>query len=268
MTARGGRSAAVALMGALGFRSASGQAVPNRATAYLTATEVVDARAVWVNPGGLGARHDASVHFDLTVRQPGAKGQLGQLTAGFNARGLSFGYQRDILPGGLRGHTYRLGLGGVSNRLALGTAVALYRGGTGGVGWDFGTRYEIGPRMTIGGVVRNVGRPTVRGVREEVAFVPAATVRPGDLLEVSIQASLGSDSVRSYALAARATLPGRRGVALFGRIDADGSLRRRAFAFGVSVGRADQVGLVGTAPRDFSEIDAASLFGVSTRGPR
>lgn len=268
MTVRRGRSAAVVLMVALGFREGEGQAVANRTTAYLTATEVVDARAVWVNPGGLGARHEASVHFDLTVRQPGAKGQLGQLTASFNARGLSFGYQRDILPGGLRGHTYRVGLGGVSNRLALGTAVALYRGGTGGVGWDFGTRYEMGPRVTIGGVVRNVGRPTVRGVREEVAFVPAATVRPGDLLAVSLQARLGSDSVRSYALAARATLPGRRGIALFGRVDTNGSLRRRAFAVGFSVGRADQVGLVGTAPGDFSKIDAASLFGISTRGPR
>lgn len=261
-------SAAIAVALVAGVRAAGAQAVPNRTTGYLIATDVSDARAVWVNPAGLAARHEASVHLDLTVRHPGGRGQLGQVTAGFNTRGLSFGYQRDNLPGGIHGHTYRLGLAGGYNRLAAGAAVALYRGGTTGIAWDLGTRYEVAPRISLGAVVRNLGRPVVRGVRQDVAFVPATTVwLAGDLLAVSLQGSLGSATVRGYALAVRAELPGRAGLGLIGRVDTDGSWRRRAFVFGLSVGHADQVGLVGSAPGDFSQVDAASLYGVSSRIP-
>src|SRR2546425_9566772 len=42
---------------------------------------------------------------DVTVGDPGAAGRLRQLSLGFNSRGLSFGYQRDVFDGGLRGHT-------------------------------------------------------------------------------------------------------------------------------------------------------------------
>ena len=245
------------------------QAVPNRATAYLTVTDVTDARALWVNPAGLAARHEASVHLDLTVRQPGGRGQLGQIATGFNARGLSFGYQRDNFSGGLRGHTYRLGVAGAYNRLAAGMAIAAYRGGTKGTAWDVGARYEWGPQVAFGAVVRNIGRPTVRGVREDVTFVPATTIRViGDLLAVSVQAALGPAWTRGYTLEARAQLPGRAGFGLMARIDTDRSWRRRALVFGFSAGRADRVGLVASTPGDFSQVDAASVYGVSSRIPR
>jgi hypothetical protein len=245
------------------------QAVPNRATAYLTTTDVADARALWVNPAGLAARHEASVHLDFTVRQPGGRGQLGQITAGFNARGLSFGYQRDNFPGGLHGHTYRLGLAGAYNRLAAGMALVAYRGGTKGTAWDLGARYVWRPQIAFGAVIRNIGRPTVRGVREDVTFVPATTIRiMGDLLAVSVQAALGPASTHGYTLEARAQLPGRAGLGLIGRIDTDRSWRRRALVFGLSAGRGDRVGLVGSTPGDFSQVDAASVYGVSSRIPR
>jgi len=264
-----GPTAAIVLLLAAGAQLAGAQAVPNRATSYLTATDVADARALWVNPAGLGARHEASVHLDLTVRQPGALGQLSQVTAGFNTRGLSFGYQRDNLPSGVHGHTFRLGVAGGYQRVAGGTAIAMYRGGTKGTSWDVGIRYELAAQVSIGAVVRNIGQPTVRGVRQDVAFVPATTLRAGgDFLALSLQASLGSSAVRGYALAARATLPGLLGLGVIGRIDIDGSWRRRGFAFGLSVGRSDQVGVVGSAPGDFAEVDAASLYGVSSRVPR
>lgn len=261
-------AAAIVLVLAAAARAASAQAVPNRATVYLTASDVSDARALWVNPAGLAARHEASVHLDLTVRQPGGRGQLGQLTTTFNARGLSFGYQRDNLPSGIHGHTYRLGLAGGYHRLAVGTAIALYRGGTTGTTWDIGIRYEVGPPLSLGAAVLNLGRPVVRGVRQEVAFVPAATARlSGQLLAVSVQGRFGSATVRGYALALRTELPGRAGLGLIARIDTDGSMRRQAFALGISVGRGDRVGLVGTAPGDVSQVDAVSLYGVSSRIP-
>jgi hypothetical protein len=265
-----GRATAIAALAgfALFAPSLPAQAVPNRATGYLTAADVSDARALWVNPAGLATHHEASIHLDLTVRQPGARGQLGQITTGFNARGLSFGYQRDNLPSGIHGHTYRLGLAGAYNRLAAGMAITAYRGGTKGTAWDVGARYDWRPQVSFGGAIRNLGRPTVRGVREDVTFVPATTIRmAGELLAVSLQATLGPAATRGYTLEARAQLPGRAGVGLLGRVDADRSWRRRALVFGLSVGRLDQVGLVGSTPGDFSQIDAASLYGVSSRVP-
>jgi hypothetical protein len=249
--------------------SLAAQAVPNRATGYLAVTDVADARALWVNPAGLATHYEASVHLDLTVRQPGGRGRLGQITAGFNTRGLSFGYQRDNLSGGIHGHTYRLGLAGGYDRLSAGMAITAYRGGTKGTAWDVGARYDWRPQVSFGGVVRNLGRPTVRGVREDVTFVPATTIRMiGNLFAVSVQATLGPAATRGYMLEVGAQLPGHAGFGLIGRIDTDASWRRRALVLGFSVGRGDRVGLVGSTPGDFSQVDAASLYGVSSRLPR
>src|SRR5207247_2330363 len=115
------------------------QVAPNNATLYLHPTDVSDARALWVNPAGLGHFPEASVHLDLTVGDPGAKGQLRQLTLGLNSRGLSLGYQRDLFSSGRRGHTYKLGYAAGRGGLAAGFATALYRGGTSGTGWDVGS---------------------------------------------------------------------------------------------------------------------------------
>lgn len=269
MTAPRGRAGVLLLTLGCGLRTAAAQAVPNSAESYLTVADVSDARALWVNPAGLGARHEASIHLDLTIRQPGSRGQLGQVTAAFNTRGLSFGYQRDNLVSGVHGHTFRFGLAGGYHRLAAGMAIAMYRGGTKGTAWDVGTRYELTPQVSLGAVVKNIGQPSVRGVRQDLAFIPAATVRlGGDLLAVSLQASLGNAPVRGYTLAARVSVPSRLGIGVLGRVDADGSWHRRAFAFGLSIGLADQVGVVGSAPGDFGRVDAASLYGVSSRVPR
>ena len=78
---------------------------------------------------------------------PGGDARLRQLTFGFNSRGLSFGYQRDVFAGGARGHTYRLGLGAGRAGLAAGLATAIYRGNTKGTGWDFGVVYQPGARI-------------------------------------------------------------------------------------------------------------------------
>lgn len=248
---------------------AHAQVAPNRATSYLVATDVSDARALWVNPAGLGVRPEASVMLDLTVVQPGATGRLGQATAGFNARGLSFGYQRDNFPSGIHGHTYKLGFAGGARGFSAGIGVALYRGGNGGTGWDMGLRYDWLSTVTIGGVIRNIGQPTVRGVRQDVTAVPAVTLRPfGSTLTLSAEASLTSPSAnRGYALEAMAQWP-TPAVGLLARYDTDGSLHRRALWFGLSIGTRDRVGLVGSMPGDAARIDAMDLYGVSSRTPK
>ncbi len=261
-------SAATALAVALAG-VARAQVVPNRAASYLVATDVSDARALWVNPAGPGARPEASVMLDLTVVQPGSTGRLGQLTAGFNARGLSFGYQRDNFSSGVHGHTYRLGLASGSGGFSGGVALALYRGATGGTGWDMGVRFEWLPAITIGGVVRNIGQPTVRGVRQDATAVPAVTVRPfGSILALSAQASFASTAAaRGYSAEAAALWPRSPSVGLLARYDTDGSLHRRELLFGLSIGARDRVGVVGSTPGDASRIDALSLYGVSSRTP-
>ncbi|MBI1966949.1 MAG: hypothetical protein HYS40_03070 [Gemmatimonadetes bacterium] len=209
---------------------------------------------------------EASVHFDLTVGEPGARGRLQQLTAGFNSRGLSFGYQRDIFDGDTTGHTYRLGLAGASGGLALGFAAAYYRGATKAAGWDIGAVYTVGPRLTVGGVLANIGQPVVRGLHQRAALLAGATLTPfGPSAAFSATGRATSEDVVGYVFTARWTWGWRRPVGLLARLDTDGRLRRGAFAFGLSVGGRDVVGAVATTPGDLSGVDAASLYGVAAR---
>ncbi len=265
------RRAPAAVLLALAFAGmARAQGVTNRAAAYLVPTNVSDARALWVNPAGLAARPEASVMLDLTVVQPGAAGRLGQVTAGFNARGLSFGYQRDILSGGIRGHTYKLGLAGNYGGFSGGVGIAFHGGVHQGTAWDLGVRYDRLATVTVGGVIRNIGRPRIFGVRQATSLVPAATLRPfGEVLALSAQASFASDTnARGYSVEAEALWPRSPRVGVLARFDTDGSLHRRALLFGLSIGTRDRVGTVGSTPGDFSKLDAVNAYGVSSRTPR
>ena len=244
------------------------QVAPNNATLYLHPTDVSDARALWVNPAGLGHFPEASVHLDLTVGDPGAKGQLRQLTLGVNSRGLSLGYQRDLFSSGRRGHTYKLGYAAGRGGLAAGFATALYRGGTSGTGWDVGILYDWTPALSIGGVIQNIGQPVVRDSTLRLTYVPSATLQlAGRRVVLSALSRLTSDGVAGYGFGLRGTL--RAGtslpIGLLARLDTDRSLHRGGFAFGFSLGAADMAGLVATTPADVNGIDALSLYGVSTR---
>ena len=251
--------------------SASGalaQVVPNTAALYLNPTDVSDARALWVNPAGLGHFPEASVHLDLTVGDPGAKGQLRQLTFGLNSRGLSLGYQRDLFGSGGRGHTYRLGYAFGRGGLAAGFATVLYRGGTSSTGWDMGILYDWTRFLTVGGVIQNIGQPVVRDSTLHITYVPSATLRlAGQRVAFSALSRLTSDGVAGYAFALRGTLRPATSlpIGLLARLDTDRSLHRSGLAFGVSLGGEDTAGLVARTPGDASRIDALSLYGVSTR---
>jgi len=249
----------------LGAATVAAQAVPNRATAYLHPTDVIDARAIWVNPAGLAGLTMASVYLDLTVGQPGGRGRLRQLSGGFDSRGFAFSYQRDILDGGGRGHTYKVGLGGGNGPLAAGFGMALYRGDTKGTGWDLGLRYVPSRALRVGGAILNIGEPSVRGVKLPVTFVPGASFEPfGPRAVLSAHARVTTGAVQGYAVGARASL-GLVGALL--RLDTDRAFRRSAFAIGLSIGGPDRLGMVASTPGDLSAIDAFSLYGVSLRSP-
>ena len=244
------------------------QVAPNRSTLYLHPTEVTDARALWVNPAGLGLFPEASLNLDVTVGDPGSRGRLRQYTLGLNSRGLSLGYQRDLFDGGVRGSTLRIGAAAGHKGLAAGAALALYRGGTSSSGWDLGVLYAWTPDLSVGGVIHDIGEPRVRGILLPVTYVPSATIqlfRHGASL--SALGRFTSGGVLGYAFGMRArlrqamTLP----VGLSARIDTDRSFHRAGFAFGFSLGGPDVAGVVATTPGDVSRIDALSLYGVSTR---
>jgi hypothetical protein len=257
---------ALALCGAM-RDAARAQVAQNRATTYLPATDVGDVRALWVNPGGLVARPEAAVLLDLTVRAPGSGGRLAQVSAGFNARGLAFGYQRDNFTNGIHGHTYRFGLGGAARSFTFGAALALYRGATSGTGWDFGILYNWRPELTIGGVVRNVGKPTVRGVTLEPTYVPAITARPlADRLALTAQAEAVSSTILGFAFEARAALPSPA-VSVLLRVDTDRSLQRRLLVLGIAIGGGNGVGLVGSSPGGGAQQNVLSAYGIATRVP-
>ncbi len=231
------------------------QVAPNRATAYLFTTDVRDARAIWVNPAGLGVLRDASIYAEASVGDPGSKGKLRQINAGFNARGLSFGYQHDVLDDGLRGNTYRFGVAGGSGGLALGADIARYAGsGAKATGWDIGVTYVALPP------------PVVRGIQQPFTFVPGLTWRPSGAFSVSADARITTDSVGSYSFGL-SWKSGMQGwpLALIARLDTDRDLRRGAFAFGLSLGARDQFGLVMTTPGNAASIDQASVYGLSSR---
>ena len=268
----GRRWLAQAALSALLSANLTAQLAPNRATAYLHPTDVRDARAVWVNPAGLGVTREASVYAELAVSEPGARGRLRQIDAGFNARGLSFAYQRDLFDGGARGHTYRVGLGGSADNLAAGLAVARY-GGTNTAsttGWDVGVLYVWRPSVAVGGVVANIGQPSVRGVEQRLTFVPSVTWRAlGPASAVSAHARVTPDSVAGYSfgLAWLATGGAAGGRRVLVRLETDGGLRRGAFSFGFSIGGVDRVGVVASTPGDVSSLETVSLYGVSSREP-
>src|SRR5207237_708949 len=191
------------------------------------------------------------VNLGLTVGAPGPAGLLRQLTLGLSARGLSFGYQRDVFDPGGRGHTYRIGYAAGRAGLAVGFATALYRGGTSSSGWDLGILYDWRPSLSLGGVIENVGRPSVRGTTLPVTYVPSATLRLFEArAAVSADGRFTSGSVLGYAFGLRASLGAttRAPVGLLARLNTDGALRRAGLAFGVSLGSQDLAGLVAAAP--------------------
>src|SRR3989441_2349656 len=134
---------------------------------------------------------------DVTVGDPGAAGRLRQLTLGFNSRGLSFGYQRDVFDGGLRGHTYRTGLAGTYHGLGVGIAATLYRGAASGTGWDLGLTYPLQPTLAAAAVITNIGQPTIRGVRLATTYIPGLSWRPlGPRAALSAHARFSTDTTQ------------------------------------------------------------------------
>ena len=259
------RRCAIGVVALLLPAGSGAQVAVNRSTTYLMPSDVQDARAIWVNPAGLGVQQQASIYFDLTAADPGALGQLRQLNLGFNARGLSFAYQRDQFSGGDRGNTYKVGFGVGEGRLAVGAAAALYRGDAKGTGWDLGASLKAASPLVLALVIGNIGQPSIRGVDLRVRYTASATWQLATGFAVAGLAAANPSGLQGFGLAAHAAFNTGLPLALVGRLDTDQRFRRQQFALGISIGGANQLALVATAPGDVSSVNDLTLVGVATR---
>jgi hypothetical protein len=125
--------------------------------------------------------------------------------------------------------------------------------------------FRVGGGVILGATAANIGEPVVRGLRQEFAFIPGATLTPfGPALELSAQGRLAGDA-EAYSVGARWQPPLPFRGALLVRLDADGDLRATGFAFGLAIGGPDQAGVVLTTPHDLANVEATSVYGVATR---
>lgn len=258
--------------------SLAGQgAVPNRSQDIFFGPDVLDARALWVNPAALGIVPSASVMAELTLLRPFAdESRVGQWTLGLSSRGFSFGYQHDELGNDQSRDTYRFGFGGGLPPLSVGASVAMHRGVGKGLSWDIGAVYQASRYLSLSGVLANIGQPDLGPTKEdELPFTirPAATLTVGSgIVVLSGGASITSDSLTSVGAGVQLRpLPGVPFTAL-ARIDAIGkSLNAGRITFAVSWGVRGIIQGALSAPEDLGRTDVASLTGVAIQpigGPR
>jgi hypothetical protein len=228
---------------------------------------VQDARAIWVTPAGLSVRQEASVYFDITVANPGALGQLRQINAGFNARGLAFAYQRDQFSGGTSGGTYKLAFSTGEGSTAVGLGTTWYRGGTKGTGFDVGATWKGSGALRVAGVIANIGQPSVRGLVQRIRYTASASVQVIPGFGVGALSAANPSGFQAFAADLRAALNPGFPLGFVARIDTDQKLRRTQVALGISIGGSNQMGLVATTPGNASSINDVTLYGLASQVP-
>ena len=208
------------------------------------------------------------MYFDLTVTNPGSLGQLRQLNAGFNARGLAFAYQRDQFSGGTNAGTYKLAFGTGEGPLAVGFGTTWYRGGTKGTGFDLGVDYRLSSPLTVAGVIANIGQPRVRGLTQRVQYSGSASLQVAPGFAVGALAAANPSGFRAFGADLRAQFDPGFPLGFVLRMDADQKFRRTQFALGISIGGLNQGGAVATTPGDVSSVNAVTLYGLSAKVPQ
>lgn len=244
----------------------------NRNARYLFAADPGDARSTWVNPGALGLAGTISVYADFTLglEPPYETGSpVSQISLGFNSYFLAVAYQFDRLPdplgsGTVRGHAVRAVIWGQDGRVGAAGATTWYTGGDGGVGFDVGVVYRASGLLDLGGVLVNIGQPSVRGTDLRLRFRPAATIHAGSTVGLQAQGEIGTDRLWGFAFGTWLRLP-LAPVQLTARLDTNGDLRRESFSFGLSLGGENRVGALMTAGGDLKVPDAMSFHFSSER---
>ncbi len=262
---------------------ALGQAQRPRTEDYEFAAAASDARAIWVNPAGLGAVLEASIMGEMVLEWDQAdKTRLSQWMLGFNSRGLGFAYQRDRLVDDPTTPTddsrslgaFRLGVSLPFQRGELGGSVTMYRGGDDATQWgfDIGVRFGLGRKATVAGVLRNIGRPVALTVPLPLGGTVGVTWLPAtSVLEISGEVQIAEGVASSvdalYRGGIRYSPSVRFPFTLFTALSVGNSFRFDQWALGVSFGGMARGVVVTSGPVDSGTIgfDRFSLAGVVSR---
>ncbi len=268
-----------------------GQAQRPRTEIYEFAAAANDARAIWVNPAGLGAVLEASVMGEVVLEWDETdKTRMSQWMLGFNSHGLGFAYQRDRFVDDPTTPTedsrsvdaFRLGVSLPFEKGELGGSATMYRGGDEDTqwGWDIGLRYGLGSKLTLAGVLRNIGRPVALDVPIPFGGTVGFTWLPAPtILEISAEvqlaeriASSGIDAL--YRGGIRFSPSAEFPFTLFTALSLGSAFRFDQWALGVSFGKKARGVVVASGPVDSGSIgfDRFSMAGVvshtAVRPPR
>ncbi len=247
------------------------QLVQPRSADYLFSNAVDDVRSLWLNPAGLGVVVETSIMADFVLELPeGASARLSQWTVGFNARGISVGYQRDRLVSDSANHALRLGLSRGFPGGALGVSVTNYSSGTTDQGWDVGVRYAPLTPVQLALVLRHIGRPFVRGeVTPLTTVAGAGWTAGGGALQLMAEALVSeriddSGYDTSYRAGARVRIDLPIPLAGLVATDLDDDLSVSRWTFGLAVGGDRSGAVVATLPSGTASNDVWSLHGLAT----
>jgi hypothetical protein len=266
---------------ATGLLAASAEAQVNspRSADYLFLTNVWDARALWVNPAGLGILPEASLLGEFMIHRKIDGGyKLGQFTVGFNSRGFSLGYQRDRLGQDafgedISGTTWKGGLAVPFRGGSIGGAMTWYRGtGESDTDFDLGLLYRPALGIVLGGAVRHIGKPTVRGVEIPVESVVGVHWSTPDGSLALLGEGHATDSPNdgdsdldiTYRGGAQISIGNRLPITVLTAFDLGSNVAIDRWHIGVRVGAGRQVTAVGTfvSRNEQMQLDRASVAGV------
>lgn len=262
------------------------QARAPRSRDYLFAGAVDDARALWVNPAGLHLFLEASVLGEVVVERPlDGDIRLGQLSVGFNSRGVSFGYRRDRLLSGTA-QEVRFGIARGARLVSVGLGLSFHSGAALSTerALDVGLTLRALRQLYFAAVVRNIGRPLVLtddttrsrplgGERLPVTRVLGASWTPfaGNVQlsgESLFRERLGADGFEvSHRAGLRLATRGRLPLGVAAALDLGNNFKIDRWTVGLVLGSRDSASLLtsgvqrGSGPR----FESFSLTGVSSR---
>jgi hypothetical protein len=263
-----------------------GQAGRPHSAHYLFVAAVDDARALWVNPAGLGVIPEYSVTLDFTLESASTgRLRLGQWSGAVNSRGFGLGYQRDRFADDpftaevdpLSTGAYRLGGAVPFGSGAIGASVSMYRGNSVGTEFagDVGMLLALGPRFSFGAVVQNVGRPVLRATKTAISgTVGVAWYAVPQTLEFAAEGQIveglaAANTTVRYRAGIHVS-PGRSfPVSVFGAFDLGSDPVVRSLFIGVSLGAHERVGVTGAGVRRAAglELNEFGAYGIVSRGP-
>lgn len=234
---------------------------------YQFVADARDARALWVNPAGLGVAAEAAVMGELLFdRLRTGDLSLGQYGGAFNSRGIAFGFRHDRLDDTLSANTFRVGAARSMGTLTFGAGFTFYTNADFDTQreLDLGVRARVGRTLELGAVVRHLFQPVVidsqlpATVVAGLAWTPAPPVRFQAEARAADQVA-GSGVLNAYRAGLHVVLGRQLPIGVIGVLELDDDLEPARLTVGVSVGRSRRGILVGADRLGDGAVRAASV---------